>query len=78
MASRASKVYSHTLTNNQTGVLSVMYLTAIGYGMVEAGIVIDLADDYDYDYDNGFGDDNIPDHNKLLFAGGFLTTLFWV
>ena len=52
--------------------MSVMYLTAIGYGMVAAGIFIDFADEYD-DEDN-----KIPDYIKLLFAGGFLTTLFWV
>jgi hypothetical protein len=49
----------------QTAVLSAMYLTAVGYVMVFTGILIDI--------DVG----NI-DYIRLHFAGGFLTTLFWV
>ena len=75
---------SHTLMKNQTAVLSVMYLTAIGYVTVVAGIFIDNASDsdrdyiYDYDIDVQLPEIEVPDYIKLLFAGGFLTTLFWV
>ena len=52
-----------------------MYISAVGYCMVGSGIYIEaLSDventaDIDYEFDNGV---------KLMFAGGFLTTLFWV
>ena len=52
-----------------------MYISAVGYGMVGGGIYIESisdvenTDNIDDDFDNG---------QKLLFAGGFLTTLFWV
>ena len=42
-----------------------MYLTAVGYGMIETGIAIN-------------GGDDVPDYTNLVFAGGVLTTLFWV
>ena len=51
-----------------------MYLSAVGHGMVVGGIYInstsddDVPDEFD-DYDKGL---------KLVFAGGFITTLFWV
>ena len=51
-----------------------MYLTAVGYGMIAAGIVINI----DIDIPGVDVDTNIPDYVKLYFAGGFLTTLFWV
>ena len=46
-----------------------MYLTGVGYGMVFAGIYI-----------RDINDADVPRLNSpnLLFAGGFLTTLFWV
>ena len=43
----------------------MMYVTAVSGVMVTAGISIR-------------NDDDIPDFVKLLFAGGFLTTFFWV
>ena len=47
-----------------------MYLTGVGYGMIGAGIQINTnIPEVDID---------IPDYANLLFAGGFLTTLFWV
>jgi hypothetical protein len=54
-------------------VISIMYLSAVGHGMVVGGIYInstsddDVPDEFD-DYDKGL---------KLVFAGGFITTLFW-
>ncbi|CAI8013930.1 hypothetical protein GBAR_LOCUS8768 [Geodia barretti] len=59
---------------NQTAVLSTMYLSAVGYGMVFGGIYINSTSDDDVtdqlkDYDNGL---------KLMFAGGIVTTLFLV
>ena len=48
-----------------------MYLSAVGYGMVLGGIYINTTSDDDVpdDLDNGL---------KLVFAGGLITTLFWV
>ena len=51
-----------------------MYLTAVGFVMVIAGIEINT----DIDIEIPEVDTNVPDYTKLLFAGGFLTTLFWV
>ena len=51
-----------------------MYLTAVGFAMVVAGIAIN--DDTDIEVPGI--DTSVPDYTKLLFAGGFLTTLFWV
>ena len=58
----------------QTAVVSIMYLSAVGYGMVLGGIYINITSDADVpdeldDLDNGL---------KLVFAGGLITTLFWV
>ena len=58
----------------QTAVLSIMYLSALGYVMVFGGIYINSTSDVDVtdqfkDYDKGF---------KFMFAGGFITTLFLV
>ena len=51
-----------------------MYLSAIGFGMVFGGIVINL--------DIGLEDNDRLDELyravKETFAGGFITTLFWV
>ena len=58
-----------SLKHHQTAVLSVMYLTAVGFVMVSDGIGIDISNDYHTD---------VPVDAKLSFAGGFLTTLFWV
>ena len=61
-----------------------MYLTAVGYVTVANGIFIGDASDSDYDYIYDYDIDvqlpeiEVPDYIKLLFAGGFLTTLFWV
>ena len=48
-----------------------MYLSAVGFGMVVGGIFIKDTSDDDVsdDLDNGL---------KLVFAGGLITTLFWV
>ena len=51
-----------------------MYLTAVGFVMVVAGLEIN--DDTDIEVPGI--DTGVPDYSKLLFAGGFLTTLFWV
>ena len=47
-----------------------MYLSAVGFGMVAGGIYIneDVESSIDQ-FDRG---------QRLLFAGGFLTSLFWV
>ena len=42
--------------------------------MVAAGVAINFVTDIDIP---GV-DTSVPDYTKLLFAGGFLTTLFWV
>ena len=49
-----------------------MYLTGVGFPMVLAGIQISDINDA-----NVPGVDP-PDYTNLLFAGGFLTTVFWV
>ena len=65
-----------------------MYLSAIGFGMVFAGINIryiqnhkdDYSDydyRYDYDYNNNYLDE-VEEVYNLQFAGGFLSTLFLV
>ena len=44
-----------------------MYMTGIGFVMVFYGIIIDQ-----------LNDDNSDESYNRLFAGGFLTTFFWV
>ena len=56
---------THLNRHHQTAILSVFYLTAVGFVMVLEGIFIN-------------GSDNNPDYTNILFAGGFLTTVFWV
>ena len=65
---------SLTYDTKQTAVLSIMYLSAVGYVLVGAGIVIKDTEDIDHgDDDSGF-----LQAIDVLFAGGFITTLFWV
>ena len=60
------------LNMSQTAVLSIMYISAIGFGLAWGGIYINTIqddDNPDKDVDTGL---------KLIFAGGLITTLFWV
>ena len=66
-------IQSHTLMNNQTAVLSVMYLTAIGSVLVATGIIINVSV---FDIDVQVLE--VADYFRVLFAGGFVTTFFWV
>ena len=50
-----------------------MYLTGIGYGMIIAGISIN-----DFNESDPPPGAEISEYLNLLFAGGFLTTIFWV
>ena len=59
---KTTVIYLHQY--HQTAVLSTMYLTAVGFVMVRWGIYIHDSDGLDF--------------INLGFAGGFLTTLFWV
>ena len=52
-----------------------MYISAVGYCMVGGGIYIEALSDVE---NTGDIDDDLDNGLKLLFAGGFLTTLFWV
>ena len=52
-----------------------MYISAVGYAMVGGGIFIESLSDVE-NTDNI--DDDLDNGQRLLFAGGFLTTLFWV
>ena len=61
------------LNMSQTAVLSIMYISAIGFGLAWGGIYINALDD-----DNDGNPDDIDSGFKLMFAGGFITTLFWV
>ena len=54
----------------QTALLSVMYMTAIGFGMVLYGIFIDNAD--------GEVEGLYKNSTNLFFSGGFLSALSWV
>lgn len=57
----------------QTAILSVIYISAIGYVLVGSGITIKLADD------SGEGSiHGLRTAINLMFAGGFVTTFFWV
>ena len=63
----------YTLTSiHQTVVIFILYITAIGYVMIGAGINIDEHDD------ENEVDRNLKASFDLLFTGGFLTTVFWV
>ena len=53
----------------QTAVLSMMYITALGYGLVYAGIYVHLFAEEHVD---------VPTAYNLLFAGGFIAALGWV
>ena len=44
----------------------MMYITAVSWVLVQAGLLIRNVDD------------GLPVYIKLQFAGGFLTTFFWV
>lgn len=52
-----------------------MYLSAVGFVLVAAGIAIDFDNDNEYSIDF---DDDLRTAFNLLFAGGFITTFFWV
>lgn len=65
----------------KTSVLFVMYVSAVGYSMVFAGINIGQLEDVKEQYGDAIYDEYLKDYeiaNSLLFAGGFLTTLFMV
>ena len=47
----------------------MMYITAVSGVLIQAGIIINNPD---------FVFNDIPNYVKLQFAGGFLTTFFWV
>ena len=66
--------FSLTYDTKQTAVLSIMYLSAVGFVLVLAGIVIKNTEDLDHDDD----DSGLYDAYDVLFAGGLITTLFWV
>ena len=66
--------FSLTYDTKQTAVLAIMYLSAVGYVLVGAGITIKDTEDIDHDDD----DSGLLDAIDVLFAGGFITTLFWV
>lgn len=54
-----------------------MYLSAVGFVLIGAGIAIDF--DMDNEYGIDFEDvDDLRTTLNLLFAGGFLTTFFLV
>ena len=58
-----------------------MYLSAIGFGMVFAGITIRYIQNHKDDYSDDVYDMYIKDIEEvynLQFAGGFLSTLFLV
>ena len=50
-----------------------MYLTAVGFTLIAAGIGINF-----FNENNADSRDDLPDYASLFFAGGLLTTLFWV
>ena len=50
-----------------------MYLTAVGYVLVGAGIVIKNTENNNDDFLN-----DLLEAYDVLFAGGFLITVFWV
>ena len=52
-----------------------MYLSAVGFGVVVGGIYIEQYEEPDISSD---ALDALDRSYRLLFAGGFLTTLFWV
>ena len=57
----------------QTAILGVFYIVAMGVGLNEMGRVIN--DIYQEPYDDGYdGLSSFP----LIFAGSFLTCVFWV
>ena len=66
--------FSLTYDTKQTAVLSIMYLSAVGFVLVWAGIFIKNTEDIDHDDD----DSGLLDAIDVLFAGGLITTLFWV
>jgi hypothetical protein len=53
-----------SVVGSVTAVISVMYLTGVGFVIIFIGIVID-------------GDFNTDDGTTLLFAGGLISTVFW-
>ena len=48
----------------------MMYITAVSGVLVQTGIIIHSYESYP--------DASVPDYYKKQFAGGFLTTFFWV
>ena len=63
-------VPSFTVYYVQTALLFLIYITAIGYVMIGMCIFIGLSD--------GEVEGPFKDSINLLFAGGLLTTVFWV
>ena len=49
-----------------------MYLSAVGFGMVLGGIFVEDEDNQE------FYSDEFDRAYRLMFAGGLITTFFWV
>ena len=73
---RTAPYYTLSLTydTKQTAVLSIIYLSAVGYVLVVAGIYIKNTEH------DVFSDRyrHLQEAYNMLFAGGIMTTLFWV
>ena len=65
---------SLTYDTKQTALLSIMSLSAVGYVLVLAGIFIKNTEGIDHDDD----DSGLLQAMDMLFAGGLITTFFWV
>ena len=52
-----------------------MYISAVGYCMVAGGIYVESQSDVDI---SDYTDEDLDKGLSLVFAGGFITTLFWV
>lgn len=68
--------YSFPLTcgTKQTAILTIIYISAIGFVLVLAGFYVK------YDIENKLdeSDERFRVTYNLMFTGGLITTLFWV
>ena len=68
---RAISTIALTYGTFQTAALSMMYITAVSGVLIQTGIII-------HNFAEVFPGGSVPDYYKVQFAGGFLTTFFWV
>lgn len=70
IATKYASIFEYFNSRIQTAVLSMIYITALSYGLVVAGITIHES--------KGDALFEAETYDKLFFAGSFIAALAWV